>query len=231
VTPLRASAHRRRLVRAGRRAAGLGVVAVLTVVLAQSTTTAAFTAATGDTGNRVTAAGSFCASASSRTVNVSEDTSVYQSSTGANTGDSTSLTVVSATSAQTWSLVRFNPMPSIPTGCELVSATLSLYAIGPQVGRFIEVSRADPATPWTELGVNWATRPQPAGTPAPSPSLTLAGLQTWNVTSLMPALYAGTNNGFLVRDQTDNANPAKSQAYVSSEGTATQVPTLTVSWG
>ena len=227
----RVPARRRRLVRTGRQAAGLGVVAMLTVVLARSTTTAAFTAATGDTGNRVTAAGSFCASASSSTVNVSEDTSVFQSSAGANTGATTSLTVISATSAHTWSLIRFTPMPVIPPGCGLISATLSLHASAPQGSRYIEVSRVDPATPWTELGVNWTTRPQSAGTPVSSPSLTVAGLQTWNVTSLMPALYAGTNNGFLIRDQTDDANPAKSQSYVSSEGTATQVPTLTVSWG
>jgi hypothetical protein len=53
VTSLRAPSRRRRLVGVARQVAGLGVVAVLTVVLAQSTTTATFTASTGDTGNAV----------------------------------------------------------------------------------------------------------------------------------------------------------------------------------
>ena len=69
--------------RSGRRhrwwqGAAAALAVGLTVTLSQSTTTAAFTAQTSDTGNSVGTAASFCASPGGTTLIASADTTGYQ---------------------------------------------------------------------------------------------------------------------------------------------------------
>ena len=229
-TPVRPT--RRWFVRTGLRLSVLGAAVVLTVVLAEHTTTAAFTTQTGDTGNQVGAAASFCATPGSGWGINTEDTSIFESSQTANTGATGNLTVLSATGGNTRSLIRFT-LPPIPSGCSVTTATLSLYAVSSAANRTIDVYRVDPAAPvWAEAGVTWNSRPAPTGAPVGSASLGAAGRQTWTVTPLMAALYAAPSNGFLVQDALEGDATGKSQSYASSENaTAANHPTLQVTWG
>jgi hypothetical protein len=70
------------------------------------------------------------------------------------------------------------------------------------------------------------------GTPATTASLASAGLQTWDVTTLTRELYAGTNNGFALKDSVYDAAAARYQTWDSMEaGTVANRPKLAITWG
>lgn len=212
------------------RLGAAGAAVFLTVALSGSTTSAAFTAVTGDAGNRVTAAADFCSSPGGSTLTPTMDVAAYESQPTTNFGSHVSLGAISGPTANTRSFVRFSPLPTVPSGCVL-TATLRLRASSATAGRTIDVYRVDPAgTGWTEAGVTWNAMPAGTGTAVGSASLATAGWQEWTVTSLMSGLYS-VNSGFLVRDRTDNSNPAGSQLYDSrNTGTAANRPQLVLSW-
>ena len=224
---------RRALVRSARRLGVLGAVAALTVTLAQSTTTAAFTAQTGDTGNRATTATTFCTSPGTTTpaLTATMDTAVYQANPNTNYGTGTSIGIGSANLANAYSYVKFDLTAApIPARCTITSATLSIRASTPMAGATIEVYRANAA--WN-LTMTWNTgRVGFTGTPSSTASLSAAGVQTWDVTTLTRELYAGTNNGFALKDSVDNAGSARYQTWDSMEsGTAANRPKLSITWG
>jgi hypothetical protein len=224
---------RRTFVRAGRRLAILGAVAALIVALAQSTTTAAFNGQTSDTGNQASTAATFCTSPGTTTpaLTPTADTAVDQSSPNTNFGTGASIGLRSASGANAYSYLRFDLTAApIPARCTITSATLTIRASAPAAGATLEVHRANAA--WT-TAMTWNTgRVGFTGTPSTTASLSSAGVQTWDVTTLTRELYAGTNNGFALKDSVDNAGPARTQTWDSMEaGTAANRPKLTITWG
>jgi hypothetical protein len=96
-------------------------------------------------------------------------------------------------------LVRFN-LPALPQGCSVESATLRLYASSAAGGRTLQVVRLNGS--WTEGGVTWQNQPATTGSAATTSSGT--GYRDWNVAGQVQAMYTGANNGFLVRDASEN---------------------------
>ena len=223
---------RRRVLRSGRRLAVVGAAAAFTVLLAQHTTTAAFTAQTGDTGNTATTAATFCASPGSTQLTATSDTAVYQASPNTNYGAGTGIGLRSESGANAYSYVKFTLTSApIPARCTVTSATLTIRASSPTAGATILAYRADAA--WSPATMTWNTgRVGFTGTPASTASLGSAGAQTWDVTALTQELYAGTNNGFALKDSVENAVSARSQTWDSMEsGTSANRPKLDITWG
>jgi hypothetical protein len=201
-------------------------------VLSQSTTTAAFTAQTGDGGNQVTAATSFCASPGGTTLIASADTTTYQTNPTTTYGTSVDIGVGSASAANGRVLVKFT-LPALGAHCDITAATLRLYGHTPVAGRTIDVYRVDPAAPaWSEAGTYWNNQPAATGTAVGSASLASAGWQQWTVTTMVTSFYAGTNSGFLVRDRTENNGASTWQLWAAREnGTVANRPQLVLTWG
>jgi hypothetical protein len=124
--------------------------------------------------------------------------------------------------------VRFT-LPVIPARCTLSGATLKLYTDAPDGGRTIGAYRADPAAPlWTEAALNWNNRPSAVGTAATAATVNTNGYVTWTVTVHVQTLYAGVNNGFVLRDELEGSGTTFRQQYHSRD--ATYPAQLIVSW-
>jgi hypothetical protein len=218
---------RGRLVRLGALLAAAG----LTVGLARSTTSAAFTAATTDGGNSVTASGNFCAApGSTSTVTSVGDSWTDEAATTTTHGGDTGLRVRSSSAGDRRTWVRFT-LPAPPSHCTVTTAVLSLYARSPVGGRTIDVYRGQYTTPeWTSSGITWATQPASAGARVGTASRTTIGWQTWTVTAHVQDQYANGNNGFVLQDRNENAGSAVEQVYDDLQ-TPGSAPTLVVTWG
>jgi hypothetical protein len=223
---------RRRVLRSGRRLAVVGAAAAFTVLLAQHTTTAAFTAQTGDAGNSASTAASFCATPGGTTVAASADTTGYQQNPTTLYGTSVDIGAGSGSGANGRVLVKF-ALPGLGAHCVVTAATLRLYAHTPQAGRTIDVYRVDPAAPaWSEASTNWNNQPTTTGTAVGVASLASAGWQQWTVTSMVTSMYAGTNSGFLLRDRTEGSGTPYWQLYAARENaTVANRPQLVLTWG
>ena len=209
---------RRRMVRSGRLAVLAGASA-FTVLLSQHTTTAAFTAQTGVIGNTATTASTFCTSPGVKTAIASADSTGYQGSPATTYGSDASIAVTTGAGGNARAVLRF-PLPAL-SGCTVTAATLRLYVNSGQTGRTLDVYRIDPAAAvWSEADLSWNTLPGTTGSAVSSGSVATGSWQQWIVTGMMPALYAGVNNGFLVRDQIDNNSPTRTQ-YWDSRDSAT----------
>ena len=99
----------------------------------------------------------------------------------------------------------------------LTAATFSLFNASRDGGRIIDVYAA--ATSWVENAVTWTNQPGTSGTATASTTTGIAGLQQWSVLTQVQAQYAGTNNGFILRDRTENDAARPLQDYQSREGT------------
>lgn len=122
-------------------------------------------------------------------------------------------------------LVSF-PLPAPPSGCSLASATLRLHNTNPTLGRTILADRATAA--WTEADATWPVATAVANTPVDRTSA--AGLMDWVVTPLVQAMYAGTNNGFVIHDS--NEATSGLQSFATREATTTTThPELVLQWG
>ena len=216
----------------GRLWQGAAVIlaAGLTVALTQATTSAAFTAQTGDTSNQVTASTNFCASAGGTTLTASADTTGYQTNPTTTYGASTDIGVGSAAGANGRVLLRFT-LPALASHCDITAATLRLYATGPVAGRIIDVYRVDPAGTWSEAATHWNNFPATTGVAVGSASLGSAGWQQWTVTTMVTAFYAGTNSGFLVRDRTEGGAGIWQLWSSRENGTVANRPQLVLTWG
>jgi hypothetical protein len=210
-----------RLVRWARPLAALGVAMALTVALAQSSTTAAFTAQTGDPGNAVSAAPSFCTSPGGTTLTVANDTHVDQSNPGQTNGGSTGLTIRSGTGVNAHAYLRFT-LPPLPSRCRITDATLRLRAGSSQGPATIDVYRA--SATWTSTSATWAW-------PAVGAAAGATGWHQWTVPALVRELHAGPDHGFLVTDRVDNAGPARTTVYDSLDSGTVNRPQLVLTWG
>jgi hypothetical protein len=189
---------------------------------------ASFSDQTQNPSNTFTAAASFCSGPGSQTVAASADTYVSQASPTQNFGTASDLFVQSKNGNQNRrTLVRFN-LPSIPAGCKVTSSELRLFGTATVSGRTIDAYRANAA--WTETGVTWNNQPATIGSPTSTSSGT--GWRTWSVTQQVFDMYAGANQGFVVRDSSEDSPASPEQKYQAREGTPdSQDPQLVVTWG
>ncbi len=222
--------RRRLLVRSAHRVAALGVAATLVVALAQSTTTAAFSAPTSDTGNLVGSASTFCSAPGTTSYGtIGEDAST--NGTGTNTGttyNGTTHPTGTSPAGDGYLYISFG-LPSVPSRCEVASATLTLYA-GTSQAATMSVHRA--ASSWSETNLTWANQPALTGTPVPVGVPGGAGPQAFPVAAHVTALLAGPNYGFVVRDQlvAGGGSVTRYQIYNSFSNAANK-PTLSITWG
>ena len=143
-------------------------------------------------------------------------------------GDYALQAVSGSPSANGRAFVRFS-LPTIPSRCTLSTATLRLYTDAADRGRTIGAYRADPAAPlWTEAALNWTNRPSAVGTAATAVTVDTSGYLTWTVTAHVQTLYAGINNGFVLRDELESSGTTFRQQYHSRD--ASFPPQLIVSW-
>ncbi len=165
-----------------------------------------------------------CTSPGSQTVQASADSWVDQASPATNKGTDTVLKLTSRDpSLNARAVVQFN-LPALPSGCTVTSATLRLNNKSPLSGRTIEALRNTAS--WTETGVTWTNQPATAGAAATATTPSAAGWMQWDVTSHVQAMYAGSNNGFVLRDQTENGAGFENQ-FDSREASANR-PELVV---
>lgn len=229
---------RPRLTAGVRLGLGLSLAVALTAALAEHSASGAFSATTTSSGNAVRAATNFCQAAPT-TLSAVADSYVSSSAPTTRYGDGTRLSVRSEGAGGSGgnnhrALLRF-ALPPTPSGCALATATLRLYNASPSSStRTIQVFRAAGTPSWTEAtdttGVTWNTAPAPEGTASNSVTPLAAGWQEWAVTGQLTAMYAGTDNGFVVRDQTEGANGGFAQSYISDEATEAARPQLVLTW-
>lgn len=203
---------------------------LLLAALGTATSGASFSAQSANPGNSFSAAASFCSNPSTQTVTASKDTYVFQDSPNDNFGTSSDLFAQSKSDASNRrTLVGFN-LPAIPADCSVTDAKLRLFSTAAVTGRTIEAYRAGAS--WTEGTATWNN--QPATTGAAATSASGAGWREWAVTSQVQAMYGPgpNNNGFLVRDQSEDAPESPEQKYQSRQGSPdSQDPQLVVTFG
>ena len=82
---------------------------------------------------------------------------------------------------------------------------------------------------WASATITWGNQPAGVGPAVGSASLGAAGWQTWTVTAHVRDQYANGNNGFVLKDHTENNGVVVDQVYNVLESGAT-APTLVVTW-
>ena len=156
----------------------------------------------------------FCSAPGNQTASSNADSWINQGSAGSNFGSDAIIKVKSQSgSSNNRSLVRFT-LPAVPSGCTLTGAQLRLYAASATTGRTLQALRINAA--WTENGVTWTNQPATTGAAATTTSGT--GYRTWTVTTQVAAMYSGTNNGFLIRDATENGTGQEQQLHAREKG-------------
>jgi parallel beta-helix repeat protein len=165
-----------------------------------------------------------CAAGGTVTLGASADGWVLQSSPTSNYANDSVIKVDTKSGANARALVRF-ALPAIPSGCQVTSAQLRLYASSYKTGRTLQALALTGA--WTETGVTWANQPAASGSAATVASG--SGYLSWNVTSQLAAAYAG-NTGFLVRDQTEDGAGIE-QGFHSREKAPDNPPQLVLTFG
>ena len=154
------------------------------------------------------------------------DAWVDENSTSTNKGDDSILKISSKAPHDDFrALVRF-PLPaSIPAGCRIASATMSLYAASSTPDRTLEAFRL--AGSWTENGVTWSNQPAPTGDAAVVTSE--RGYRDWDVTAHVQAMYdGGANHGFLIRDAEISGGGFEQQFHGREKGE--NPPTLIITF-
>jgi hypothetical protein len=218
------------------RVARLGALATAvaaTVALSQATASGAFAGATGNAANSASSAPTFCTKPPSRPA-ISGDSWTDESPgyTDTNHQNDLELRVRSSSAGDRHIWIGFDlPANPDPAHCQLVAAKLSLYNKAPASGRYIDVYRGNPNSPWTAATITWTNEPgllTPAATNALTPAL--PGWQEWVVTTQVQAQYTGGNNGFVLKDRTENAGTPREQVYYDRQDTAYR-PTLVLTWG
>ena len=215
-----------RIVRLG----AFGAAAAATVALTQVPVSGAFSGLSGNAANSVSSAASFC-TAPPTTLYSSGDTWTDEAAPAANHQNDLELRVRSSSAGDRRIWTGFT-LPTVPTRCDLTQAKLSFYNKIPTSGRNIDVYRGDPTDPlWTAATINWSNQPDHIGTAATNAATTtVAGWQEWVVTGHVLAQYANGNNGFALRDRTENSASPQEQVYYDRQDT-TYRPTLVLTWG
>jgi hypothetical protein len=119
--------------------------------------------------------------------------------------------------------------PAIPTGCVIQSVSLNLFASSAEAGRTIQVLQVTGS--WAESSITWNL--QPTSTNAGAASVgSAAGARSWTVTSIVQKMYStGNYYGFLIRDQSENANGNGFIQIYNGKDSLTNKPTLVITFG
>lgn len=226
------SRARRRLPRFARRLVAMCLAAGSTVLLAQSTTTAAFTATTGDTGNTANTAATFCTTPGTDTVLAGEDTVSNGSAgqTGTPNGSSNTMPVGISPTAAGYAYIRFDltPYPA-RARCTITAATLTLNAGTSQVATMDAFLAA---SSWNAATLTWDNQPAYTGPQATINATATAGPHNYPVRDHVRAMYSGPNYGFVIKDQLNVSGSTRYQMYDSFDhGTASRRPKLVITWG
>jgi hypothetical protein len=214
--------------------AAAALAAALTVTLTQNTTTAAFTAQSGDSGNSVTARADFC-TAPGRVDTLPDtgyptvDTGLYQTQPTTNFSGNNTIGTISSSGAVARSLIKFT-LKGKPAGCVVTSAVLSLRVSNGTTGSWITVFRA--AATWDPTAVFWNTDPGiVAGSGTSMPSAVNGTLIQWDVKSQVTALYAGPDYGFEIRDAAEGVGNVTQLFHSMEATTVANRPKLEITWG
>jgi len=217
-----------------------GLLLILLAVLVPATTTAAFTDQTSNAANSFAAAANFCPLAGTQTYTAQADAKLEQGPNGNdNYGSTNRLEIRSASlllgigPRNERSVLSFN-LPALGTFCQVTAATLTLKVDTATTGRTLLAQRVTGS--WTEGGVTWNNQPSTTTSNQASTTSTSSN-DVWTVTTLVQSIYSsGQNNGFLVRDQSENTSlgsliGAPTQVLFSREvGTAADRPKLAVTF-
>jgi hypothetical protein len=186
----------------------------------------------GDVASAPVAVDTSCSQPGPQTIAASRDSYVDSLAGGSNFGTSVQLLARSAqvfVLSQLRTVVGFN-LPAVPARCTLTGADLRLYATNPASGRTIQALRLNGT--WTETGVTNSNLPSTTGSAVASTSLSNPAFQEWGVLTAVQAMYAGTNNGFLIKDSVDSAVLSVQQVFQSRNGTPDgQDPQLVLTFG
>ena len=208
---------------------GVALTVALTVALVSTSASGAFTGSTANGGNSVASAGDFCTAPGTVTLTSDGDSWVNEAAGNDNHVNDLQVYVRSSSAGDRRTWIRF-VLPTRPTGCVLSGATLNFYARTPTAGRWIDVYRGDPAGPqWTSSSITWATQPAHIGTAVGHSTGSSAGWVNWNVLDHVRAQYTNGNNGFVLRDRTENSPGAVDQLYDDRQNGATS-PSLVLTW-
>ena len=134
-----------------------------------------------------------------QTLTATADAWIDFGSPTANKGSDSILKVMSKSGGNLRALVRFN-LPTMPQGCSVETATLRLNAKSASRGRTLQVHRLGGS--WTEGGVTWANQPATTGSAVTTSSG--LGYREWNVAAMVQGMYTTGNEGFLVRDASED---------------------------
>ncbi len=178
------------------------------------------------------------------------DALVDQSKPTQTHGGGTSMTAESLSSKNQRSYVRFDLTscaPAIPTSATVRTAIVRLFATAvPATCRTDDIFRV--TATWSDAAITWNN--QPFGTTVNNPSsgsataqmsvgtLCLTNLAAgyvtgWNVTTDVAAFVAGsaTNNGWMIRDDAENAAVAATATYSTHEAaSAPHAPQLVIDY-
>ena len=201
--------------------------AVAAVFASAGVALAAFSGTTQDSGNTFSAGPwATCTAPGTQVLSADADTSVWQDK-ASNAASATAIDVKSDNGGKIRRVLVHFPLPAIPSGCTVTSGTLKIYDSAGAAGRTINAYQA--VGSWTEAGVLWATQPATTGSPVGVPSPAGSAWLTWTVTAEVQGLYAGSNDGFSIRDSAENG-VSLTQGLSSREG-ATNKPELDVTFG
>jgi serine/threonine protein kinase len=149
------------------------------------------------------------------TISASADTWIDQNSEGNNFGSDAILKVRSQGDNDNFRALVHFALPSVPQGCVVQYATLSLYAASWTDGRTLEAIRVSDA--WSEDSVTWSSQPATSEDTATTGSG--SGYKLWDVTSMVQAMYSmDTEHGFLIRDAAEGGDGAEQQYHSKEKG-------------
>jgi signal peptidase I len=225
VVGARAARHTRRGVVRAALTGLASAAAIVSAPLMLGATQGAFSATTDNPGNTFAAAATFCGTAP-RVLTSTADTYVAQENPTTNDGADPALQVASSSGQNSRVLVRFAlPVAPVDPRCPMTSAVLQLNVLFlATTGRTLHAKRATAA--WGEMTATWNNMPATTDVGlAATPSS--GGQVNFDVTAQVASMYAGTNNGFLIRDSVENF--FGTQIYYAREGG--NAPSLTITYG
>lgn len=166
-----------------------------------------------------------CADPGDRTLFATADSYVQQGSPTTNSGTATTMLVQPNTGAVRRALVDF-ALPLTPDGCSITAASLKLWTSATGGTRTLNVFQSGGS--WTETGVTWNNQPATTGSAASASTTAASSWTSVTVTSILQAIYAATDYGFIVKDSNEGSGTA-AQTYHTRENT--NDPQLVVSFG
>ena len=167
-----------------------------------------------------------CSAPGTQTASANADSWMNQGSAGSNFGTDPILRVRSQSGSRNNRLITRFTLPAVPANCSVTLATLRLFSSSSTAGRTLQALRVNAA--WTETGVTWTNQPATTGTAVTTTSG--AGYREWTVTAQVALMYSGTNNGFLIRDATENGTGLE-QLFHAREKAPDNPPQLVLTFG